>query len=117
MPKSLVERRLSQVAGRLQQLRAELEVSAEQLEHLADAADDARLRALVSETPLADAADDARLRSLVSETPVADRDHRQAERHAEAMRRHRAKVLEEIARLERDQDELLDRLSAESKPR
>jgi hypothetical protein len=97
MPKSLVERRLSQVAGRLQQLRAELEVSAEQLEHLADAADDARLRALVSETPLADV------------------DHRQAERHAEAMRRHRAAVLEEIAKLERDQDELLDRLVSESR--
>jgi hypothetical protein len=97
MPKSLVERRLSQVAGRLQQLRAELEVSAEQLDHLADAADDARLRALVSETPLADV------------------DHRQAERHAEAMRRHRAAVLDEISKLERDQDELLDRLVAESR--
>jgi hypothetical protein len=83
MPKSLVERRLSQVAGRLQQLRAELEVSGEQLAHLADAADDAR----------------------------------QAERHAEAMRRHRAAVLDEIAKLERDQDELLDRLLAQSRPR
>jgi hypothetical protein len=99
MPKSLVERRLSQVAERLRQLRAELEVSGEQLAHLADAADDARLR------------------SLVSETPVADLDHRQAERHAEAMRRHRAAVLEEIAKLEHDQDELLDRLMAESKAR
>ena len=97
MPKSLVERRLSQVAGRLQQLRAELEAAAEQLAHLADAADDARLRALVSETPLADV------------------DHRQAERHAEAMRRHRAAVLDEIAKLERDQDELLDRLVSESR--
>ena len=54
MSKSLVERRLSQVAGRLKQLREELAVSAEQLNHLADAADDARLRALVSETPVAD---------------------------------------------------------------
>jgi hypothetical protein len=98
MPKSLVERRLSQVAGRLQQLRAELEVSDEQLAHLADAADDARLRA------------------LVSETPVADLDHRQAERHAEAMRRHRAAVLDEIAKLERDQDELLDRLPRARQP-
>jgi hypothetical protein len=99
MSKSLVERRLSQVAGRLRQLREELAVTGEQLSHLADAADDARLRA------------------LVSETPVADHDHREAERHAEAMRRHQAKVLDEIARLERDQDELLDRLSAESKAR
>ncbi|HZA88399.1 MAG TPA: hypothetical protein VE466_16140 [Acidimicrobiales bacterium] len=99
MSKSLVERRLTQVAGRLRQLRDELDVSAEQLAHLADAADDARLRA------------------LVSETPVADVDHRQAERHAEAMRRHREAVLEEIAKLERSQDELLDRLVAESRAR
>lgn len=99
MSKSLVERRLSQVAGRLRQLREELAVSTEQLAHLADAADDARLR------------------SLVSETPVADDDRRQAERHAEAMRRHQAKVEDEIARLERHQDELLDRLLAESRAR
>jgi uncharacterized protein (DUF3084 family) len=99
MPKSLVERRLSQVAGRLRQLRDELAVSTEQLAHLADEADDARLRA------------------LVSETPVADDDRRQAERHADAMRRHHAKVVEEIAKLERHQDELLDRLLAESKSR
>ena len=99
MSKSSVERRLSQVTERLRQLREELQVSAEQLAHLADAADDARLR------------------SLVSETPVADVDHRQAERHAEAMRRHQGKVAEEIAKLERDQDELLDRFVAESKSR
>jgi hypothetical protein len=99
MSLSAVERRLSQVSERLRQLRDELAVSAEQLDHLADAADDARLR------------------SLVSETPVADHDHRQAERHADAMRRHRAKVEAEIARLERDQDELLDRFVAESKSR
>jgi predicted nucleic acid-binding Zn-ribbon protein len=99
MSRSSVERRLSQVSERLRQLREELAVSAEQLDHLADAADDARIR------------------SLVSETPVADHDHRQAERHAEAMRRHRAKVEAEIARLERDQDALLDRFVAESKSR
>jgi predicted nucleic acid-binding Zn-ribbon protein len=99
MSRSSVERRLSQVSQRLRQLREELAVSAEQLDHLADAADDARLR------------------SLVSETPVADHDHRQAERHAEAMRRHRAKVEAEIARLERDQDALLDRFVAESRSR
>ena len=99
MSLSSLERRLSQVSERLRQLREELAVSAEQLDHLADAADDARLR------------------SLVSETPVADHDHRQAERHAEAMRRHRAKVEAEIARLVSDQDALLDRFVAESKSR
>jgi hypothetical protein len=97
MPKSPVERRLRQVAERLRQLRDELEVSSEQLTHLADAADEARLRA------------------LVSETPIAERDHSAAERHADAMRRHRATVTDEIARLETEQDELLDRLLAESR--
>jgi len=98
MSQSLVERRLSEVSGRLRQLREELAVSEEQLAHLAETADDARLRALVSETPL------------------ADREHQDAQRHADAMQRHRAEVLEGIARLEVTQDELLDRLVAESKP-
>jgi len=97
MSKALVERRLSEVSARLKQLRDELSVSDEQLQHLAEAADDARLR------------------SLVSETPLADREHHEAQRHADAMNRHRAQVLEEIAKLEQSQDELLDRLLAESK--
>lgn len=98
MSRSLVERRLSEVSTRLRQLRDDLRVSDEQLAHLADAADDARLR------------------SLLSETPLADREHHDAQRHAEAMQRHRADLLEGIARLEQTQDELLDRLTAESKP-
>lgn len=95
MSKRQVERRLTEVGRRLRQLREELQVADEQLLHLADAADDARLR------------------SLVSETPVSDREHREAARHAEAMRAHRASVAEEIQRLETTQDELLDRLTAE----
>jgi hypothetical protein len=91
-----VERRLRQVGDRLRQLREELGVTDEQLGQLADAEDDARLRALVSETPL------------------AGEDHRQAARHAEAMRRHREHVRGEIERLERSQDELLDQFVAES---
>lgn len=98
MSKSLVERRLAEVSSRLRQLRDDLAVSDEQLAHLAEAADDARLR------------------SLVSETPLADREHHDAQRHADAMQRHRTELLEGIARLEQTQDELLDRLVAESKP-
>ncbi len=98
MSRSLDERRLSEVAARLRQLREELSVSDEQLVHLAGEADDARLR------------------SLVSETPVADREHHDAQRHADAMARHRAQVVEEITRLETTQDELLDRLLLESQP-
>ena len=95
MPRSLLERRLTEVADRLRELRRELLVSDEQLGHLVEQADDARVRA------------------LVSETPIAEQEHREAQRHAEAMSRHRADVQAEIDRLERSQDDLLDRLSAE----
>ena len=98
MSRSLVERRLTEVSSRLRQLRDDLAVSDEQLAHLAEAADDARLR------------------SLVSETPLADREHHDAQRHADAMSRHRAELLDTIAQLEQTQDELLDRFMAESKP-
>jgi uncharacterized protein (DUF342 family) len=95
MSKRLLERRLADVAERLKQLRAELTVAAEQLSSLEDDAAEARLRALVSETPL------------------AEREHHEAQRHADAMLRHRAEVQSSIEQLERRQDELLDRLVAE----
>ena len=93
----MLERRLTEVADRLRQLRDELGVADEQLAHLAEAADDARLR------------------SLVSETPLAEHEHREAQRHADAMQRHRDEVVAAITRLEHTQDELLDRLLAESR--
>lgn len=92
MSRWLVEKRLFQAAERLKQLRAELKVVDEQLVFLNEAADEARLRALVSETPL------------------ADREHREAQKHAEAMSRHREQLASSILELERSQDELLDRL-------
>ncbi|MDP9007058.1 MAG: hypothetical protein M3N15_09100 [Actinomycetota bacterium] len=95
MTRSLLERKLSSGSGRLRELREELAVVDEQLAALVEAADDARLRALVSETPL------------------AGRDHQEAQRHADAMQRHRAEVVRRIEDLERAQDELLDRLVAE----
>lgn len=63
---------------------------------------------------LTDAADDARLRALVSETPLADRDSHEAQKHADAMSRHRRDLLLAIAELERSQDELLDKLLKEA---
>lgn len=95
MSRSLLERRLGEVAGRLRELRQELVVTDEQLQHLAEQADEARVRA------------------LVSETPVAERELTEARRHADAMSRHRADVAESISRLEQTQDDLLDRLAAE----
>ena len=51
---SMVERRLIEIGDRLKALRDELAIADEQLAHLADEAEDARLRSLVSETPLAE---------------------------------------------------------------
>ncbi len=96
MSRWLVERRLSQSSERLKQLRAELGVVDEQLLFFSEAADEARLRALVSETPL------------------ADKEHREAQKHAEAMSRRRAEIVASIQDTERAQDELLDRLTRES---
>ena len=96
MSKWLVERKLSESAERLRQLRAELGVVDEQLSFLIDAADEARLRA------------------MVSETPMADREHREAQKHADAMGRHRSQLVIQIGELEQTQNELLERLFAES---
>ena len=92
MSRKVIERRLTDVHRRLQRAREELRVIEEQLAALADAADETRLRALVSETPLSEV------------------EHRDAQRHADAMARSRASVLQSIAELERSQDALLDRL-------
>ena len=95
MSRWLVEKQLSASAERLRSLRSELSVIDEQLAALAEAADETRLRALVSETPL------------------ADREHAEARKHADAMALHRQQVVASITRLEQSQDQLLDRLLAE----
>jgi uncharacterized coiled-coil DUF342 family protein len=92
MSKVLIERRLFDVAQRLKKAREELAVIEEQL------------------AALSDAADEARIRSLVSETPLAHREYTEAQRHADAMARSRRAVESEIVELQTTQDELLDRL-------
>ncbi len=94
MSRSLLERRLTEAAEGVKRLREELVVADEQLAHFDDEAADARIRA------------------LVSETPRAEQEHREARKHADAMLRHRAEVVAEITRLEREQDVLLDRMTA-----
>jgi hypothetical protein len=95
MARSILQRRLVDVSDRLKRLRAERSVTEEQLVFLEDEAEDARLRALVAETPLTDA------------------EARDARRHADALARHRDALVLSIAELEREQDALLDRMSAE----
>ena len=94
MSRDRIERRLQGVGRQLSTLRADLSVCEEQLVQVSDEADECRLRALVSETPL------------------AEREYREARRHADKLRRHRDEIAESVARLEADQDALLDRFSA-----
>jgi hypothetical protein len=95
MSRSSIERRLRDVHERLKRARQELSVLDEQLAALNEDVDDTKVRAVVDE-------------SLLSQ-----REHREAQRHADAMARSRDKVLASIAELERSQDELLDRLVVE----
>jgi hypothetical protein len=92
---SILERRLVDVSDRIKRLRAELAVTEEQLAFLEEEAEDARLRSLVSETPLSEA------------------EAREARRHADALARQRDALARSIATLQREQDDLLDRMSAE----
>jgi len=95
MSQSLLQRRLVDVSERLKRMRAELAVTEEQLVFLEEEAEDCRLRALVAETPLADVeAGDAR-------------------RHADAQARQAESLRRTVSELEREQDSLLDRISAE----
>ncbi len=91
-----MERRLADVGSRLKRLRADLAVAEEQCLHFDDLADDARLRA------------------LVSETPAMERQHRDAARQAQTMAKHRARLQEEITALEQTQDDLLDRFYSDA---
>ena len=95
MTRSLLQRRLVDVSDRLKRLRAELAVTEEQVVFLEDEAEEARLRSLVAETPLTDA------------------EARDARRHADALSRHRDALVLSTAGLVREQDALLDRMSAE----
>jgi len=95
MSRSILQRRLVDVSERLKRIRAELAVTEEQLVFLEEEADDVRLRALVAETPLADV------------------EARDARRHADALARHRDALRKNVAELEAEQDQLLDRISAE----
>ena len=94
MSRASIERRLRSVSEELKAAREDLAVTEEQLLQLADEEEDARLRALVSETPL------------------AEKEHRKASRHADRLRKHRDRLATRIQALDREQDDLLDRFSA-----
>jgi len=94
MQRFFVERRIRDIHERLVRARAELAVLDEQY-------------AVVS----ADA-EDARLRSMVSETPLATHEYGEVRRHADAMARAREVLLSTVAELEHRRDELLQYVGA-----
>jgi len=92
MLRTTIERRLTDAHQRLARARTELAVLDEQL-------------LVVNEM-----ADDTRLRALVAETPVAAKEHDEVSRQASAMMRTRQVLVDQIADLEKRQDDLLERL-------
>ena len=93
MSHSSIERKLIAVSEQIRVLQKELGVIEEQLVYVMDTEDDARLR------------------SIVTETPVAVGEHREATKAVAAIRRDREARMNKLAKLESKQDALLDRLS------
>jgi hypothetical protein len=94
MHRALLERRIRDVHTRLVRAREDLAVLDEQLEVVLESADEARVR------------------SLVSETPLAAHEHSEAKRHADAMVKARAAQATLVGELERRQNELLADVSS-----
>ncbi len=92
MSRASIERRLVDVSDEIKRIEQELLVIDEQLAHFADTADDARLR------------------SLVSETPLAAKEHRDAEKTVTALARDRGSWAQRLLKLEERQNTLLDDL-------
>ena len=93
----LLERRIRDVHARLVRAREELAVLDEQLAVVSDGVEEARLRALVSETPL------------------AAREYVEARRHADAMARAREALAAAVDDLHRRRDELLSNVGTGSR--
>ncbi len=93
MFRSSIEQKLTAISRELRTLREELGVIEEQLIQVGDEAEDSRLRALVSETPL------------------AAHEQRETAKAVAAIKRDRDGKLKRMQKLERKQDDLLDRLT------
>jgi hypothetical protein len=97
MSRAAIEGKLREVTDRIRRAREELAVLDEQLVAFRETADEARLQAIVDESPLS--------RS----------EHGDAQRHADAHARTRQRVADGLAELERSRDDLLDRHLLESR--
>lgn len=87
-----IEERLRDLSDRIESAEREAGIAGEQLAFQTDVAEEAKVRALVSETPL------------------ADRQAREARDDLNRTRRHYEKQLGYVDELRREQDRLLERL-------
>ena len=94
MGKKILQSRLVDTSHQLKRLQVDYQVAEEQLVFLDHEAEDARIR------------------SLVSETPIADKEYREAQKHAESMRRHLRELETEITKIESLQNKVLDQISS-----
>ena len=93
MGKKILKSRLVDTGHQLKRLQVDYQIAEEQLLFLNHEAEDARIR------------------SLVSETPLADKEYREAQKHAESMQRHLLELEIEISKIENLQNKLLDQIS------
>ena len=96
MGQRLLKRRLQAASSRISELREELRIVRDQMDHVLAEAEEKSLRA------------------LVSETPAADFEYRDAKKSADAMQRHHDALTAEIADLEKKINDLLDRMKEPS---
>ena len=94
---ALLERRIRDLQARLLHVRNELALLDEQISTVCDGAEEARVRALVAETPL------------------STHEYEQARRHAEAMQRARGALSATQEDLIRRRDDLLCRIGTRSR--
>jgi hypothetical protein len=87
-----IQKNLEQIGERLNRAREDLRIIEEQILFQMDVVEEAKTRAVVSETPL------------------ADREHEDARRDYELMLKQRKEALAEIAELQGEQDRLLDKM-------
>ena len=87
-----IQQSLSEIGEQLTKAREELRIVEEQLLFQMDVVEEAKTRALVAETPL------------------ADREHQEAVRDLERIRRSRDEVTNRIGELHAEQDRLLDKM-------
>lgn len=88
----MVERRLRGLTESVRRAREELSVLDEQIEQVTEEAEDARIRA------------------MVAETPIAAHDNFHAQRSADTLIKARSGVAERLGALRAEQDRLLDEL-------